>query len=310
MRWLLIFSLSLLLLGGCATQTDKGKPKKAPSDQQTNFGRYSMQHDKAPESPPDVSKVPDAVPRYEPHSRGGNRSPYEVFGQTYTVLPSAEGYQEKGIASWYGLKFHGHLTSNGEVYDMYEMTAAHKSLPLPTFARVTNLDNGRSVIVRINDRGPFHNDRLIDLSYAAAYRLGILQQGTGRVEVTAITLPPPAGQMLASTNSSVSGNTAGPNSSANSVTTPQGSSLSMRASHDRRYLQVGAFSTEDAAQRAQRQLQPLAKGFSVGIYPATRSGSSVYRVKIGPLTVGEPLDTLIASLASAGFHRPHLVSQP
>ena len=311
MRWLVIFSLSLLLLGGCATQTDKGKPKQTPSDQQTNFGRYSMQHDKAPESPPDVSKVPDAVPRYEPHSRGGNRSPYEVFGQTYTVLPSGEGYREKGIASWYGLKFHGHLTSNGEVYDMYEMTAAHKSLPLPTFARVTNLDNGRAVIVRINDRGPFHDDRLIDLSYAAAYRLGILQHGTGRVEVTAITPPPPSGQMLASASSSAPGSTAASSTStsANNVTA-QGSNLTMRASHDRRYLQVGAFSTEDAAQRAQRQLQPLANGFPVGIYPATPSGSTVYRVKIGPLTVGEPLDTLIASLASAGFHRPHLVSQP
>ncbi|MCD8513939.1 MAG: septal ring lytic transglycosylase RlpA family protein [Nitrincola sp.] len=307
MRGLLLISFLVLFVAGCATQTDTGKPKTSTADKPTNYGRYSMKYDKAPVDPPDVSQVPDAVPRYEPHSRGGNRSPYEVFGQTYWVLPTAEGYREQGVASWYGMKFHGHLTSNGEVYDMFEMTAAHKSLPLPTFARVTNLDNGRSVIVRINDRGPFHDDRLIDLSYAAAYRLGILERGTGRVEVKAITPPPPAGQMLAS-NPSPS-NTSTPVST-QATSAPVAASSSMRASHDRRFLQVGAFSTEDAAQRAQRQLQPIANGFQVGIYPAAPSGSTVYRVKIGPLTVGEPLDSLIAGLAGAGFHRPHLVSQP
>ncbi|KDE40371.1 MAG: septal ring lytic transglycosylase RlpA family protein [Nitrincola lacisaponensis] len=292
MRFLLVLSLFFLFLSGCASRTTDA-PQSRPTD---SFGRYSMQHDKAPVNPPDVSKVPDAVPRYEPHSRGGNRSPYEVFGQTYTVLPSAEGYRETGIASWYGMKFHGHLTSNGEVYDMYEMTAAHKSLPLPTFARVTNLDNGRSVIVRVNDRGPFHDDRLIDLSYAAAYRLDILQQGTGRVKVEAIT-PRPEAHMLAS---------AGPVSQASSSVSP----VSLRASHDRRYLQVGAFATEESARRAQQQVQSVANGLPVGIYTAAPSGSVVYRVKIGPLTVGEPLDQLIAGLANAGFHSPHLVSQP
>lgn len=292
MRFLLLLSLFLLLLSGCASRT----PDAPQSRSADSFGRYSMQHDKAPVDPPDVSKVPDAVPRYEPHSRGGNRSPYEVFGQTYTVLPSAEGYREAGIASWYGMKFHGHLTSNGEVYDMFEMTAAHKSLPLPTFARVTNLDNGRSVIVRINDRGPFHDDRLIDLSYAAAYRLDILQKGTGRVKVEAIT-PRPEAHMLAS---------AAPVSQASSSPAP----VSLRASHDRRYLQVGAFATEESARRAQQQVQSVANGLPVGIYTAAPSGSLVYRVKIGPLTVGEPLDQLIAGLSNAGFHSPHLVSQP
>ncbi len=254
-----------------------------------------MTHDKAPATPPDVSKVPDAVPRYEPLSRGGNRSPYEVFGKTYTVMPSAEGYRESGIASWYGMKFHGHLTSNGEVYDMYEMTAAHKSLPIPSFVRVTNLDNGKSVIVRVNDRGPFHQDRLIDLSYAAAYRLDILQRGTGRVKVEAIT-PRPSGQMQAPTLA------AGPVAPAVST--------SLKASHDRRYLQIGAFASEESARRAQQQVMPFAAGFAVGIYTANPSGSPIYRVKIGPLNVGEPLDNLIASLAGAGFHSPHLVAEP
>ncbi len=145
-----------------------------------------MSGDAYPEEPPDVSRVPDAVPRHEPHSRGGNRSSYEVWGKTYHVLPDASGYAKQGTASWYGEKFHGYATSNGEIYDMYKMSAAHRSLPLPTFARVTSLDNGRSVIVRVNDRGPFHSDREIDLSYAAAARLDILDNGTGRVRVEAI----------------------------------------------------------------------------------------------------------------------------
>lgn len=291
MRWLLITILMVLFVSGCASRTDVSQevstqPAKAP----TASSRYSMLKDAAPVNPPDVSKVPDAVPRYEPHSRGGNRSPYKVFGQTYTVLPTAQGYKETGIASWYGEKFHGHLTSNGEVYDMFEMTAAHKSLPLPTFARVTNLDNGKSVVVRINDRGPFHEDRVIDLSYAAAHRLDILQQGTGRVKVEAITPPAPASH-IAQQNAAAQ------------------SSLKMRASHDRRYLQVGAFSSHEAAQRAQVQLQTIVTEFPVGIYSNTPAGSAMYRyrVKIGPLVVGEPLDGLLASLSNAGFDRPHLV---
>jgi rare lipoprotein A len=132
---------------------------------------------------PDVDLIPEPEVRDEPHSRYGNRSPYTVLGKTYRVLGSAEGYDETGIASYYGNKFHGRRTSNLEVYDMYAFTAAHKTLPLPSFARVTNLANGRSVIVRVNDRGPFHDGRIIDLSYAAAVKLGVDRMGTARVEV-------------------------------------------------------------------------------------------------------------------------------
>jgi rare lipoprotein A len=132
---------------------------------------------------PDVDQIPEPEVRDEPHSRYGNRSPYTVLGKTYRVLDNAEGYDEVGIASFYGNKFHGRRTSNLEVYDMYAFTAAHKTLPLPSFARVTNLANGRSVVVRINDRGPFHDGRIIDLSYAAAVKLGVDRAGTARVEV-------------------------------------------------------------------------------------------------------------------------------
>lgn len=136
---------------------------------------------------PRVECIPEPVVAHEPLSPVGNRSPYTVLGRAYRVRESAEGFVETGIASYYGNKFHGRRTSNQEVYDMYAFTAAHKSLPLPSFARVTNLDNGRSVVVRVNDRGPFHDGRVIDLSYAAAVKLDIHRQGTGRVEVRGLT---------------------------------------------------------------------------------------------------------------------------
>jgi rare lipoprotein A len=148
--------------------------------------RYAIKQDLGPKQHLDMSKAPDAIPKIEPHSRGGNKSRYEVWGKSYSVMPSSVGFQERGLASWYGQKFHGHLTSNGETYDMYSMSAAHKSLPLPTYARITNLDNNKIVIVRVNDRGPFHGDRVIDLSYAAASKLDYRKTGVANVLVEAI----------------------------------------------------------------------------------------------------------------------------
>lgn len=143
--------------------------------------------DSVPGELPDVDAIPEPEVVDLPRSRYGNRSPYKVLGKTYKVRDSAEGYDETGLASFYGNKFHGRRTSNLEVYDMYAFTAAHKTLPLPSFARVTNLDNGKSVVVRVNDRGPFHDGRIIDLSYAAAVKLGIQSRGTGRVEVRGLS---------------------------------------------------------------------------------------------------------------------------
>ena len=154
--------------------------------------------DSTPSYVPNVACIPEPVVREEPRSPVGNRSPYSVLGKEYKVLDRVEGYSEKGTASYYGSKFHGRLTSNREVYDMYAFSAAHKTLPLPSFARVTNLDTGESVIVRVNDRGPFHDGRVIDLSYAAAVKLGITQRGTGRVEVTALTPESENKRLLAS----------------------------------------------------------------------------------------------------------------
>ncbi|WP_432696789.1 septal ring lytic transglycosylase RlpA family protein [Marinobacterium sp. YM272] len=277
----------LVGLAGCAsTGGDSDNP---------NAGRYAMKHDRYPDTPADVSNVPDAVPRVEPHSRGGNKSPYRVLGRKYHVLPSAIGYRKEGTASWYGEKFHGHLTSNGEVYDMYKMSAAHKSLPLPSYVRVTNLSNRRQVIVRVNDRGPFHDSRLIDLSYAAAAKLGMLNHGTARVEVEAI-------DPVAWNSSNVLAS-AEPVLQSPAAATPHTSVAG-------RYLQVGAFSSDAAARRVQTKLIPAAQGSQVQVKSVERDGRSLYRVLIGPLSAEVVASDLISRVQAAGLSSPILVDYP
>ncbi len=178
---------ALAMLVGCAS---------APSEKD-HSGRYTIRQDRAPDGNFDASGLKDAQPRFEEPRRAGNKSPYTVWGKKYSVMDDNNGYVAEGMASWYGEKFHGHKTSNGEVFDMYQMTAAHKSLRIPSYARVTNLANGRSVIVRVNDRGPFHGDRMVDLSYAAAKRLGYQGQGVAQVEVAAITVSPDGAMFVA-----------------------------------------------------------------------------------------------------------------
>ncbi|NTS75743.1 septal ring lytic transglycosylase RlpA family protein [Catenovulum sp. SM1970] len=151
----------------------------------TNNSRYALKQDIAPDRVPTEQEMIDPIPKHLTPSRGGNKD-YRVLGKDYQVMQSADGFVERGIASWYGRKFHGHLTSNGEIYDMFAMTAAHKNLPLPTYVEVVNLDNGRKAIVRVNDRGPFHPGRIIDLSYSAATKLGVTQSGTANVEIRAL----------------------------------------------------------------------------------------------------------------------------
>lgn len=149
--------------------------------------KYLPEQDSAPKSiPPNMANIPNATPKFEAKSRGGNPASYQVFGKTYYVLQNSDNFLQRGTASWYGTKFHGRKTSNGETYNMYAMSAAHKTLPIPTYLEVTNLANGKKVIVRVNDRGPFHGDRIIDLSYVAAAKLDILSHGTGNVEIRAV----------------------------------------------------------------------------------------------------------------------------
>ena len=176
------------LLAGCAAA-----PKVPPS------GPSPDGFPDAAVVPPNLEQIADATPRPEPRSRYGNPKDYEVMGERYFVLTSAAGYKERGRASWYGTKFNGKRTSSGEPYDMFQMTAAHKTLPLPTYVRVTRVSNGRSVVVKVNDRGPFHQGRIIDLSYAAAAKLDLLKEGSAEVVVEALDPGTPAPQQAAST---------------------------------------------------------------------------------------------------------------
>jgi len=242
--------------------------------------RYSHRHDGAPREARDVSHIPDARPKVEPRSRYGNPRTYTVNGRTYRVMDSAAGYVERGIASWYGRKFHGHRTSSGETYDMYGMTAAHTRLPLPTYVQVTNLKNGRTVVVKVNDRGPFHPNRLIDLSYAAAKKLGIVETGTGLVEVRAID--PRNGRTPAK-----------PAVTRHQVPVRYGL-----------YLQVGAFSSRTNAENLRRRLDDFG---TVAIQRVGQRHKSLYRVRIGPLGSVEEADRLAERLIAAGFDAPHVV---
>jgi rare lipoprotein A len=221
-------------------------------------------------APGDFNAVPDAIPRLEPRSAHGNPPFYDVLGQRYYVLANADGYVERGVASWYGPTFHGGSTSNGESYDMYAMTAAHKTLPLPTYARVTNLRNGRSVVVRINDRGPFVANRLIDLSYTAAAKLDMVRDGTTLVEVQAIT--PGAPELLTRT---------------------------AEAPPPTLYVQAGAFADESNAQRLLARLQ--AAGLNQAFVASPLEGKTrLYRVRLGPVGSVAEFDQLTARLAALG----------
>jgi rare lipoprotein A len=231
----------------------------------------------------DVSTIHNAVPRVEPRSKYGNPSSYVVNGRRYYVMNSSKGYLERGIASWYGNKFHGHRTSSGETYNMYGMTAAHKELPLPTFVKVTNLRNGRSVVVKVNDRGPFHENRLIDVSYAAAVKLGIIRTGTGLVEVRAID----------------------PRTYEDKGRTIQVRNDSNGGKSDF-YIQVGAFSSLLNAQNLQTKLAALTLG-GVRISEAVVNGSRIFRVQIGPISDVSAADHIVAALERVGLYEHNIV---
>jgi rare lipoprotein A len=238
--------------------------------------------------PVDVMQVPDAVPRDEPPSQNGNK-PYTVFGVNYTPLAKARGYRERGVASWYGRKFHGRRTSSGEPYDMYAMTAAHRTLPLPSYVRVRNLQNGRSVVVRVNDRGPFLHNRLIDLSYSAAARLGVLATGTAMVEVESVTPDAPTTTVATTTGVQII-NTA--------------AAAPLDAAPPRLSVQVGAFSRYENATSLRDRLQRA--GFApiyINTPAAGNAGDStkIYRVRIGPLATVEQGDRMVSDVARFGI---------
>ena len=245
--------------------------------------------DAAPPAPLDVSNIPNAVPQPEPLSRYGNPASYVVYGKRYYTMPSSKGYKERGLASWYGTKFHGKRTSSGEPYDLYAMTAAHRSLPLPTYVEVKNLQNGRSVIVKVNDRGPFHEDRIIDLSYTAAVKLGILGFGTGLVEVRAIDTSAPE-----------SAHTPAPGQEPETT-------RSAAQNQPRLYLQAGAFRELRYAEQLRAEIEAQNLGEVRIVEPAGRS--SLYKVRVGPLQDSREARRINRELKTLGINDSHSLVQ-
>lgn len=238
----------------------------------------------------------DAVPRPEPRSKYGNGPNYEVLGKHYTVMKSSHGYKERGVASWYGKKFHGRLTSNREPYDMYAMTAAHKALPLPTYVRVRNLSNNRSIVVRVNDRGPFVHNRIIDLSYSAALKLDMVKSGTGLVEVEAISFDQPSGNRPVRQTT-----TPAPVARTPDPAPPQ-------IDENRIYVQVGAFGGRENADKRLATLKG-ASILSAFIVEDKSVTPALYRVRVGPIRGVEQYDIVVEELAGLGISDPYLINE-
>ncbi|HEX9138300.1 MAG TPA: septal ring lytic transglycosylase RlpA family protein [Steroidobacteraceae bacterium] len=273
-----LLPLLVIVLAGCA-----GRPRReAPP---------------APAAPPPTAAVTEAVPQPEARSAHGNPPFYDVNGQRYVVLANADGFVERGVASWYGPDFHGKNTASGERYDMYAMTAAHRTLPIPCYARITNLSNGRSVIVRINDRGPFASNRIVDLSYSAATKLDIVRHGTAFVELRTVdTLtdaaaaateapPPPA-----------------PQPPAVSAPGPLEPTAPLAL-----YVQVGAFADPANAQRVLARLQS-AQITNAFVVTTGNAAHPLQRVRVGPVATVDQFDQLVAQLGTLGYSEARLAT--
>jgi rare lipoprotein A len=306
----------LLLLAGCAHTPPRPRPAP-PTTAPTPSGTV------LPSNPPDVTAIPDAVPQFEPRSLHGNPPFYVVAGRRYVVLPTSNGYVERGVASWYGTEFHGLRTSTGEPYDMFAITAAHKTLPLPCYARVTNLSNGRSAVVRINDRGPFVDNRIIDLSYSAARKLDMIRNGTAFVQVEVLTPAAPtitaalpvASPAVAAASISVSSvppvmpapaATAPPEPPPTAATTASPSAPlatpappAVPVPSSTFYIQVGAYARPENADSTARKLR--ANGIQRVLTLAPSASVPLQRVRVGPIASVQQFDALIARLLALGY---------
>jgi len=257
-------------LAACSTPPPSQSPPLPQDNADVSVSeRYHVEQDSAPLRPISQDEVFDAIPQADPILRFGNVSPYVIDGVTYNVLEDYRDYREQGTASWYGAKFSGHKTSNGELYDLYQPSAAHKTLPIPSYARVTNLDNGKSIVVRVNDRGPFHSDRIIDLSYAAAVKLGYMEQGTAQVEVEVMEVVG-----VEDRRDPLYGNY--------------------------RYLQLGAFGREASAQTLVEALKPLLTA-EVFVSVVESDGTLLYRVRVGPVDDKSHLLAVQQQLLDSGY---------
>ena len=285
----------ILALAGC------GSAPRKPEAAQPKY--YS--DDGPPEKVPDgLEAVPEAVPHDEAFNKFANR-PYTVFGQTYTPAVNREPFKQRGIASWYGRKFQGQKTASGEPYDMFKMTAAHKTLPIPSYVKVTNLANGKSVVVRINDRGPFHSNRIIDLSYAAASRLGIAAKGSGLVEIERVFEPPKEKEDAAAASPPAAREAppatvaaAAPQASAPAPGTGDPPGL---------WIQLAAFSSAEAADafrdKAAREMPWIAEPVQVV------KSDGYARVRLGPYRTREEAEAIAAKVRESLGYAPAIVQR-
>lgn len=285
----LVSALAILgVLSACSTTGQHG------DDDAPAYG--SAADRKIPDYAPDGTAssfedgpISEPTPRVEEKSPFGNPPYYEVDGVVYHVLASGNNHSEVGTASWYGQKFHGRRTSSGEVYDMYQFTAAHKTLPLPSYARVTNVDNGKSVVVKINDRGPFVKNRIIDLSYAAAKKLGYDNRGTARVEVTVLASP------------------GGPQKVASSTGELEIPPMDKQHDNAKLYVQVGAFSDEMRADTLASRLRDHFRQ-PITLTPVNVNGQKLQRVRIGPLESPRAAEAILSQLKQYSFGSPRVVT--
>jgi len=267
----LIVTTALLTLAGCATQGPVDSAPRGSTDKRS-------------------TRVAEPVPQPAPRRPYGHGPVYEVTGKLYNVLDTSYGYRERGVASWYGTKFHGRPTSSRAPYDMHEMTAAHKTLPLPTYVRVRNLSNNRSIVVRVNDRGPFVDNRIIDLSYAAAVKLDMIREGTGLVEITAISFDDPPAEPV------------------RVASVPDQAEEPPARGKSTVYVQVGAFGDESNARRRYDLLHEhgIREAF---IHRDSAAARPIYRVRIGPISDVDQYDGLVARLNKIGISETHLVTE-
>ncbi len=276
----------VFFIAGCASVPEPADEPSAAGTQvqpaskpraQSGGGGYYKDDGPGEKPPANFAEIPDAEPRREPLHRGANR-PYVVFGKSYEPMASVQPFRQRGMASWYGRRYHGLKTSNGELYDMYAMTAAHPMLPIPSYARVTRVSNGASVVVRINDRGPFHSDRIIDLSYTAAYKLGFAGAGSAEVEVESIL--PDEVQVAAAAKPAA----------------PEPVSV---------YVQLGAFSSkenaEDMRTRVMRQLAWLSDAVQVF------ASGSLWRLHVGPYRTNDAARSVAERIEAELNLKPLLV---
>jgi rare lipoprotein A len=293
LKTLLALLLTAIVAAGCGTTA-----KRSPY--------YS--DDGPPQSlPENLDRVPEAVPRPEPPHRYANR-PYTVFGETYTPVVNTQPFKQRGVASWYGKKFQGQKTASGEPYDMFKMTAAHKTLPIPSYVKVTNVANGKSVVVRINDRGPFHSNRIIDLSYAAASRIGLAAKGSGLVEIERVFEPPKDALAAASPSPgeppSVPVSAAAPQPAAPA---PDASAESPAVDPPGLWIQLAAFSSTEAADAYREKVAREMPWIAEPVQVVKSDGYA--RVRLGPYRTREEAEAIAAKVRESLGYAPAIVQR-